>query len=147
MALALRRPYRRAGASAREPVPADQAATRPSRGRIAAARGASAVGSLMLALARLVRLVAGIVALVIVVAIVLRVASANGSNAIVRDIHDAGRALVGPFKNVFSIKNPKAAIAVNWGLAALVYLIVGGFIAGLIARMAPRGMRSAQPVA
>ena len=33
---------------------------------------------------------------------------------------------------------PKVSIAVNWGVAALVYLIVGGLIARLIARAAPR---------
>jgi hypothetical protein len=31
------------------------------------------------------------------------------------------------------------ALAVNWGLAALVYLIVGGLIASLLVRMTPRG--------
>jgi hypothetical protein len=93
----------------------------------------------MVLIARTVRLIAGSVALVIVAAILLRVLGANASNSIVRDVHDAGKALVGPFDNVFSLKNPKASIGLNWGLAALVYLIVGGFIASLIARAAPRG--------
>jgi hypothetical protein len=94
----------------------------------------------MLLVARLVRLVAGLVVLVIAVAIVLRVLGANRSNSIVSDIHDAGRALVGPFKNLFTLKDAKADIAVNWGIAALIYLIVGGLIAGLIARAAPRSV-------
>lgn len=128
MAHALRRPYRTRG-------------TAPSRTRIAAARGASAVGSLLLVIARVVRLITALAALVIVVAIVLRIASANPGNVIVRDIHDVGKTLVGPFKNVFSIKNPKGAIAANWGLAAVVWLVVGGVIASLIARVAPRGAR------
>jgi hypothetical protein len=110
----------------------------PSRTRLAAYRGASAVASVIIAIARLVRLATALVVLVIAVAIVLRIASANQSNTIVRDIHDAGRALVGPFKNVFSIRNPKDSIAANWGLAAGVYLIVGLVLAGLIARLAPR---------
>jgi hypothetical protein len=104
-----------------------------------AARGAWALGSVVLAISRIVRLIAWLVALVIVVAIVLRVASANPGNVIVRDIHDVGKWLVGPFKNVFSIKNPKGSIAANWGLAAVVWLIVGSVIASLIARIAPRG--------
>jgi hypothetical protein len=49
------------------------------------------------------------------------------------------KALVGPFKDIFSIKNPKVSIAVNWGLAAVVWLVVGSVIASLIARIAPRG--------
>jgi hypothetical protein len=117
------------------------------RARVAAARGAWAVGSVMLAIARLVRLIVGLVVLVIVAAILLKVASANPGNAIVSDIHDAGKALVGPFKDVFSIKNPKTSIAANWGLAALVWLVVGGFIASLIARAAPTGVHPSRPVA
>jgi hypothetical protein len=100
----------------------------------------------MLAIARLIRLIVGIAVLIIVAAIILRVAGANASNSIVRDVHDVRRALVGPFDNVFSIKNAKASIAVNWGVAAVVYLIVGGFIASLIARNAPRGVHPAEPV-
>jgi hypothetical protein len=126
MAHALRRPYRTSRPG-------------PSRTRGAAARGASALGSVLLAISRLVRLVTALAALLIVVAIVLRVLGANPANVIVRDIHDVAKALVGPFKNVFSLKNPKASIAANWGLAAVVWLVVGGVIAGLIARIAPRG--------
>ncbi len=100
----------------------------------------------MLALARLVRLVTGIVFLILVVAIILRVVGANPTNTIVSDIHDAGRWLAGPFKNIFSVKSAKESIALNWGLAAIVYLIVGGAIASLLARLSPRGVRSAQPV-
>jgi hypothetical protein len=93
----------------------------------------------MLMIARLVRLVTALVALVIVVAIVLRVLGANAGNVVVKDIHDIGKTLVGPFHNVFSVKNPKASIAANWGLAAVVWLIVGSVIASLIARISPRG--------
>ena len=125
MALALRRPYRRTP-------------NRPARGRGTAARGAYAAGSAMLAIARLVRLVATIVVLILVAAIVLRVAGANPGNTIVHDIHSVGATLAGPFKNVFSVKNPKTAMAVNWGLAAVVYMLVGHVIASLIARLAPR---------
>jgi hypothetical protein len=114
---------------------------------VAAARGAWAVGSVMVAIARLVRLIVGLVVLVIVAAIVLRVAGANPGNVIVKDVHDVARALVGPFKNVFTIKNPKASIAANWGLAAVVWLVVGGLIAKLIARAAPSGVHPARPVA
>jgi hypothetical protein len=82
--------------------------------------------------------VAGLIALLIVVAIVLFLVGANPANAIVRDIHDAAAWFVGPFKNLFSIHNAKLAMVANWGLAALVYVIVGGFIASLLARMTPR---------
>jgi hypothetical protein len=94
------------------------------------------------ALARAVRLVVGVVVLVIVVGGILFVLSANPANAVVRDIHDAAHTLVGPFNNLFSISgHPKETLVANWGLAAIVYLIVGGFIASLIARLAPRRVR------
>jgi hypothetical protein len=96
-------------------------------------------------LSRVVRLVVGVVVAIIVLAIVLRLFSANPSNSVVRDIHDAGRTLVGPFRNVFSLRNPKAALAVNWGVAAVVYLIVGSLIASLIARVAIPRWRTARP--
>lgn len=120
---------------------------RPSRTRVAAARGAWAVGSVFLAIARVIRLIVGIVAIIIVAAIILRIASANMGNVIVRDVHDVGKALVGPFKNIFSIKNAKADLAANWGLAAIVWLLVGGIVASLIARIAPRGVHPSRPVA
>src|SRR5437588_5523676 len=91
-----------------------------------------------LGLARIVRSLASIIALIIIAAIVLFVVGANPSNGIVKAIHDAGAWLVGPFKNLFSIHNAKVAMAVNWGLAALVYLVVGHFIASLLVRMTPR---------
>ena len=91
-----------------------------------------------LTLARIVRSLAGIMALIIVVAIVLFLVGANPSNQIVSAIHDAGAWLAGPFKNLFSIHDPKLAMAVNWGLAALAYLIVGHIIASLLARLTPR---------
>jgi hypothetical protein len=83
-------------------------------------------------LARAVRLIVGIVVLIIVAGIVLVLLKANPSNAAVSDVHDAARWLVGPFDGVFSFHNARLALAINWGLAAVVYLIVGGLIARLL---------------
>lgn len=88
----------------------------------------------MLAIARLIRALTAVVVLVIAVAIVLWVLSANPHNGVVSDIHDAGAWLVGPFKGLFGIKGAKLHLAVNWGIAAIVYLIVGGFLARVAAR-------------
>jgi hypothetical protein len=85
-------------------------------------------------LARAIRLVVGIVVAIIVVAIILRLVGANQSNQIVSAVHDTGSSLVGPFDNVFSVKGPKLNLALNWGLAALIYAVVGGFLAGFVAR-------------
>lgn len=142
MASALRQPARRRGVSRVDDVP-----PRASRTRTAAARGAWALGSVMLAISRLVRLLASLVVLVIVLGGVLFLLGANESNSIVHAIHSAASTLVGPFKNVFSIKgHAKATLAANWGLAAVVWLVVGHLIASLIARMAPRGVHPSRAV-
>ena len=83
-------------------------------------------------LARVVRLVIGIIVLIIVAGIVLVLLKANAANAIVSDVHDAARWFAGPFDGIFSFHNARVALAVNWGIAAAVYLIVGGLIARLL---------------
>jgi hypothetical protein len=98
-------------------------------------------------LARLIRTVATIVVAVIVAAVLLRVLGANPHNVVVRDVHDVGQFLAGPFKGLFSVGGAKATMAVNWGIAAAVYLIVGHLTASLIARAAVRGRRWGRPVA
>ena len=87
----------------------------------------------MLLLARMVKLAATLVAGVIVVGILLHVFDANSSNAIVSLVYDICRPLVAPFKNLFSLNNPKVQIAVNWGIAAAIYALVGAVIARLLA--------------
>ncbi len=92
-----------------------------------------------MAIARLIRAIAAVVAAVIVAAILLRVLGANAHNTIVSDIHDVGQTLVGPFKGLFSVGSAKVTMAVNWGIAAIVYLIVGHLVARLIAFAMLRG--------
>jgi hypothetical protein len=100
-----------------------------------------------MALARLIRSIAGIVAAIIVAAILLRLLSANPHNTVVSDIHDAGAWLVGPFKSIFSVGGAKASMAVNWGIAAVVYLAVAHVLASLLARTPRRGFGRARSVA
>jgi hypothetical protein len=83
-------------------------------------------------LARVVRLIVAIVVLILVAGIVLVLLKANATNTIVSDVHDAARWLAGPFDGIFSFHNADTAIAVNWGIAAVVYLIVGGLIVRLL---------------
>jgi hypothetical protein len=104
-------------------------------------RGAGAAARGLIALARLVRLVSGVLAAVIVLAIVLRVAGANDHNPIISQIHQWGRDLVGVAHNLFRIKDPKLSITVNWGIAAVVYLLVGALLARVLTMMTSRGGR------
>jgi hypothetical protein len=102
-------------------------------------------------LARTIRTVVGIVVAIIVLAVILRLLGANPSNGIVSAIHDAGAWLVGPFANVFSVHGPKLHMALNWGLAAIVYAVIGGLLASFVGRGSAaasrrRGVRRARPV-
>ena len=88
----------------------------------------------MLMLARLIKLVAAVVVGIIVIAIVLVVLEAKQSNGIVEFFNDAGSWLAGPFKGLFNFDDSKLDVAVNWGLAAVVYSIVAALIVRLLAR-------------
>ncbi|HEX2234466.1 MAG TPA: hypothetical protein VHG69_14005 [Thermoleophilaceae bacterium] len=66
--------------------------------------------------------------------ILLIVLEANRDNAIVDALVNAGEFLVEPFDNVFDLKKRKVEVAVNWGLAALVYSIIGALIVRLLRR-------------
>jgi len=83
-------------------------------------------------LARVVSVVVSVIVLIIVAGILLVLLKANASNSIVSDVHGWARSLAGPFDGMFSFHNAHTAIAVNWGIAAIVYSIVGGLIVRLI---------------
>jgi hypothetical protein len=100
-----------------------------------------------MAVARLIRIIGGVVAAIIVAAILLRLLSANPHNTVVSDIHDAGAWLVGPFKSIFSVGSAKTSMAVNWGIAAVVYLAVASLLASLFMRVPRRGFGRVRPVA
>lgn len=42
--------------------------------------------------------------------------------------------LVEPFDNIFKLDSHKATVAVNWGLGALVYGVVGALVVRLLCR-------------
>ncbi len=109
----------------------------------AGARAASAAGAGTLLIARLIRLVVSVIVVIIVLGIAFVVLDANGSNTIVSHVHDWAKTLAGPFDGIFTLSSAKGTTAVNWGLAALVYAIIGGIIASFVARagLAARGAR------
>ncbi len=129
------RPVRREGETPAEGRP------RSGRAGEAGAAVVGAAGAGVLMIARLVRTVAGLIALLIVLAIVLRDVDANAHNTIVKGLHEGANFFAGAFTGLIEFNgHPKRAITVNWGIAAIVYLIVGGVIAGFIARIG-RGWR------
>jgi len=105
----------------------------PARER-AAERGARATRRGLWGMARIVSLITAVVVGLIVIGIVLVLLEANRDNAVVDWLVGAAGWLAEPFDNVFSMDNRKERIAVNYGLAAVVYALVGGLIARLLRR-------------
>jgi hypothetical protein len=100
----------------------------------------------MTLLANIVRTAAALAVAILVIAILLVVLGAKPSNDIVNAFHDAGSWLAGPFKGLFSLSDHKVGVAVNWGIAAIVYGIVGGMLARLLAGVSGAGYRRARAI-
>jgi hypothetical protein len=98
------------------------------------AMGTRTFGQGMGLLVRVVQLVVSLVVLIIVAGILLVVLKANPANSIVSEVHTWARWLAGPFDGMFSFHSAHTALAVNWGIAAVVYLCVGGLIMRLLGR-------------
>ena len=88
---------------------------------------------------------AALIALLIALAVVLRDVDANEKNTIVKGIHDGANFFAGAFTGLITFKgHPKREITVDWGIALLVYLIIGAFLARSIARVGRSGLRYRQ---
>ncbi len=64
------------------------------------------------------------IALVILLGIVFVLFEANQDNAIVAFVDDLARTFVRPVGDLFEPRNPKGRVAINWGIAAGLYLLV-----------------------
>jgi hypothetical protein len=81
-----------------------------------------------------IQTIAGVIAGILIVGIVLVLIKANQSNDIVHFILTLGRFFARPFEDLFPRANPRQDILLNWGIAAIVYLLIGAFIARLARR-------------
>lgn len=82
-------------------------------------------------------IVLGVVA-IILFGIVLYLLGANETNAVVGFLLPAARFLVGPFNSLFEIGDNRVQVALNWGIAMLVYLAIGVFLTRLLERAGDR---------
>jgi hypothetical protein len=114
-----------------------------AKGRKVPRRGsglAGAAATAARALAALVDVVVAVVAVIILGAILFAVLEANRSNTIVENFHDAAAWLAKPFDGMFTLSHPLDELAVNWGIALVVYVVVGRAIALVLRSHAhPRG--------
>jgi uncharacterized membrane protein YraQ (UPF0718 family) len=106
-----------------------------------ASTGSARVFSL---LATIVRVVCTVIAALIVIHAVFVLFEANPDNLLVK--FTAGwRDTFGWFtKNLFTPSDPKIAEAINDGLAALIWVVVGSLLSKLIVRFAPTGTSKAK---
>jgi hypothetical protein len=82
----------------------------------------------MLLLARIIGIVVSVIVAIIGLAIAFVVFDANAANTIVSHVKDWASALVGPSDSVFNPGDRKLAVGLNYGLAILVYVIVGALL-------------------
>lgn len=114
-----------AGAVGNKPVAKEP----PGKGKQAVSAVGSGVRRLRNLIASLIWLIAVIAAAVLALgALFTALDQTNQSNEIVRWVLERGHDLVGPFKDLFRLETAKNTLLVNWGIAALVYLIAGKII-------------------
>ena len=101
------------------------------RGGLVAAYGALGF------LARVIDIAVAVVAVILALGVLLVTLEANPSNDIVDLILDTASWLAGPFSDFFTLDDRKLEVAVNWGLALLVYVLVGRGVASLLRRPRP----------
>jgi Ni,Fe-hydrogenase I cytochrome b subunit len=68
----------------------------------------------------------------------LLILEANRDNFIVSVFTEIGEFLAAPFDDMFDLKSRDGRIALNWGIGAFVYFILGVLVAGLIGRLSKR---------
>jgi len=92
-------------------------------------------------LAKLVQGIGTAILLVIGVGVLLVALDADEKNAIVDAVLKVGRFLTDPFRGIFDLEKGKEhlQIAINWGIAALVYLVIALLIAAALRAIASRG--------
>jgi hypothetical protein len=86
------------------------------------------------AIANTVYVVTGLIALTFVLHIVFVLSGANGNSGVVSFVYTVAKIFVLGFGDVFTPSDAKIGLVLNYGLAAIVYLVVGRLIARTLRR-------------
>lgn len=81
-----------------------------------------------------IRVIADVVAGIIALWVVLYLLDANPSNNLVSTLHDAARWLAAWSYDLFSFSKDWLRVVVNYGIAAVVYLLLGHALAARLRR-------------
>ena len=87
---------------------------------------------------RVAYVLGAVLAAFVVLGALLLILDANRDNLIVSFFTDIGEFLAAPFDNMFTLDSRDGRIALNWGIGAFVYFILGVAVAGLIGRLTKR---------
>jgi hypothetical protein len=80
---------------------------------------------------RIISAIFAVIAIILIVHIILVFADASTTSAVVKDIGDTASKLAWGFKSLFSFDSAKFTVFVDYGLAALAYLLIGGVVVRL----------------
>ncbi|WP_028938393.1 hypothetical protein [Pseudonocardia spinosispora] len=86
-------------------------------------------------LASAVKLVGSILALILVVYIIFVVGEANPANPWTGTISDWAHSLNFGLDNLFTPAEPKLAVTVNYGIAALIWIVLASIVAKILRRL------------
>ncbi len=78
--------------------------------------------------ARVILIVALTIAAFIALAILLIVVDANEGNVLINAIVEVGRFFSTPFHEMFPQDTDEQSVVVNWGIGALIYVVIGGLV-------------------
>jgi hypothetical protein len=84
------------------------------------------------AVADVIEIVIAVVAVLILVGIALVALKASRDNSIVSALRDTAKFLAGPFDAMFEPSDARLGVAVSWGVALVVYVIGGRWLAGVL---------------
>jgi hypothetical protein len=84
--------------------------------------------------AGLIRLVVGLVVLIFALHVLFVVLDANDANAVVSLVYGLAKTLVLGFGDVFTPHDAVIGVVLNYGLAALVYLVIGELVVKALQR-------------
>jgi hypothetical protein len=82
-------------------------------------------------IARFISALFAVIAIILIMHIILVFADASTTSTVVKDIGDIASKLAWGFKSLFSFDSAKLTVFVDYGLAAVAYLLIGGVVVRL----------------
>lgn len=87
------------------------------------------------AVATVLRVIGLVIVAILVIHILLTLFDANPANTFATFIRDGANTFSLGLTDLFALANPKATVAVNYGLAAVLWLVITSIVVGLVRRV------------